>query len=111
MTPDPVDARKALDQIEAHTLGRLLGVLKGKISLDEHLAERFASALRARNRLNQGFYERHNFKIQTEEGRNVMIADLEELHEELFQVWRISSVLTEATAKIIIQLRNNPPTE
>ena len=47
VTPDPVEARKTLDQIEAHTLGRLLGVLKGKISFDEHLAERFASALRA----------------------------------------------------------------
>ncbi len=110
VTPDPVEARKTLDQIEAHTLGRLLGVLKGKISFDEHLAERFASALRARNRLNHGFYERHNFKIQTEEGRDVMIADMEELHEELFQVWRISSGLTEAMANIVIQLRNNPPT-
>jgi len=54
-TPDPVSARKALDQIEAHTLGRLLGVLKGKVAFDEHLAERFASAQKARNRLNHGF--------------------------------------------------------
>jgi len=111
VTPDPVNARKALDQIEAHTLGRLLGVLKGKVAFDEHLAERFASASKVRNRLNHGFYERHNFKIQTDEGRDVMIADLEKLHEELFQVWRIASGLTAAMAELVTKLRNDPPTE
>ncbi|MFQ1700870.1 hypothetical protein ACJ5NV_09765 [Loktanella agnita] len=105
--PDRVNARKALDQIEAHTLGRLLGVLKDKVSFDEHLAERFASALKARNRLNHGFYERHNFKIQTDEGRDAMIADLEELHEELFQVWRIASGLTAAMAELVTKLRSD----
>jgi hypothetical protein len=107
VTPDPAEARKTLAQIEAHTLGRLLGALKGKISFDEHLAERFASALRARNRLNHGFYERHNFKIQTDEGRDVMIADLEELHEELLQSWRIVSDLNSAMEEIMAKLRND----
>lgn len=111
LTPDPMNARKALDQIEAHTLGRLLGVLKGKLAFDDHLAERFASALTARNRLNHGFYERHNFKIQTDEGRYVMIADLEELHEELFQVWRIASGLTSAMTNLVIKLRDDPATK
>lgn len=111
VAPDPVNARKALDQIEAHTLGRLLRVLKGKVSFDEHLAERFASALKARNRLNHGFYERHNFKIQTDEGRDAMIADLEELHEELFQVWRIASGLTVAMSELVTEILNDQPTE
>jgi cytochrome c556 len=111
VTPDPVSARKTLDQIEAHTLGRLLGVLKGKVPFDEHLAERFDSALKARNRLNHGFYEKHNFKIQTDEGRDLMIADLEKLHEELFQVWRMASSLTAAMAELVAKLRSDPPTE
>lgn len=105
--PDPVNARKELDQIEAHTLWRLLGVLKGKVPFDEHLAERFASALKARNRLNHGFFERHNFKIQTDEGRDVMIAYLEEPHEELFQVWRFASGLTAAMAELLTKLRTD----
>lgn len=108
LTPDPKKARKALDEIEAHTLGRLLGVLKGKVAFDEHLGERFASALKARNRLNHGFYERHNFKIQTDEGRDAMIAALEELHEELFQAWQVASGLTTATAELVAKLRANP---
>lgn len=108
VTPDPVRGRKTLDQIEAHTLGRLLGVLKGKAAFDDHLAERFVSALTARNRLNHGFYERHNFKIQTDEGRDVMIADLEKMHEELFQVWQIASGLTTAMTELMLKLRNDP---
>lgn len=107
LAPDPKMARKALDEIEAHTLGRLLGVLKGKVAFDEHLGERFASALIARNRLNHGFYERYNFKIQTDEGRDEMIAALEELHEELFQAWKVASSLTTATAELIAKLRAN----
>ena len=107
VTPDPVNARKALDQIEAQTLGRLLGVLKGKVAFDEHLVERFASALKARNRLNHGFYQRHNFKIQTDEGRDVMIADLEELHEELFQVWRMALALTATMGELVAKLQND----
>ena len=108
LTPDPKKARKALGEIEAQTLGRLLGVLKGKVAFDEHLGERFASALKARNRLNHGFYERHNFKIQTDEGRDAMIAALEELHEELFQAWQIASGLTAATGKLVAKLRAKP---
>ncbi|TNJ46864.1 hypothetical protein [Phaeobacter sp. B1627] len=111
VTPEPANARKALDQIEAHTLGRLLGVLKGKVAFDEHLAERFASALKARNRLNHGFYERHNIAIQSDEGRDIMVADLEELHEDLLQVWRIASGLTAAMAELVMQLQSEKPTE
>ena len=59
------------------------------------LESRFSSALRARNRLIHGFYERHNFKIQTDAGRDEMIADLEAIHEELFQAWQVAGVLTE----------------
>lgn len=111
VAPDPINAQRALDQIEAHTLGRLLGVLKCKVDFDEHLAGKFASALEARNRLIHGFYERHSFKMQTDEGRDVMMADLDELHEELIQAWRFASGLTEATAQLFAKLRNTTATE
>ena len=58
---------------------------------------RFASALKARNRLIHGWYERHSFKIQTDEGRDVMIADLEKLHTELFEAWQIAQALVKLT--------------
>ena len=75
--------------------------LKGRVRLEGGLEDRFASALKARNRLNHGFYERHNFQIQTDEGRDTMIADLEALHEELFQAWRIAGEMTSLVSEIM----------
>jgi hypothetical protein len=77
VTPDPVNTPKALEKIEADPLG----VHEGKAAFDE----RFAWALKARNHLNHGFHERYNFKIQNDEGRDGVIADVEELHKELFE--------------------------
>ncbi len=107
IVPDPVQARKELNQIEKHTLGRLIGALRGKVDFEADLEDRFASALKARNRLNHGFYERHNFKIQSDEGRDVMFADLEELHQELFQTWQIASAMTDAMSKLVQKLHSN----
>ncbi len=105
IAPDPEKARKALDQIEAHTLGRLFGALRGKIEFENDLTDQFASGLKARNQLNHGFFQRHNFKIQTNEGREVMVSNLEELHEELFQAWQVASSMTVAILKLVHKLQ------
>ena len=100
--PDAEAATKLLHDIDRSTLGQLLAKLRVSFIFDEALTDQFASALKARNRLNHGFYERHNFAIQTNEGRDVMLADLSALHEELFNAWRmadrISTAFTEAFA-------------
>ncbi|MDX0599288.1 hypothetical protein GOD17_29630 [Sinorhizobium medicae] len=102
VAPDGEKARAALDEIDRSTLGRLLHTLKSRGRLEGDLEKRFASALKARNRLNHGFYERHNFKIQTDEGRDAMMVDLESLHEELFQAWRIASAMTSLVSEIML---------
>ncbi|MDW9449483.1 hypothetical protein GOA58_17680 [Sinorhizobium meliloti] len=94
VAPDGEKARAALDEI--------LHTLKSRGRLEGDLEKRFASALKARNRLNHGFYERHNFKIQTDEGRDAMMVDLESLHEELFQAWRIASAMTSLVSEIML---------
>ena len=66
ITPNGDAAREVLDQIDRSTLGRLLHRLKQHIKIEGDLEERFSSALEARNRLMHGFFERHNFKIETE---------------------------------------------
>lgn len=92
--PDGKHARSVLDGINRSTLGGLITTLKKHVEFSDDLEERFASALQARNKLNHGFFERHNFRIQTEEGRDVMMADLEALHKELFNAWRLASAMT-----------------
>lgn len=103
VAPDGKEARAALDEIDRSTLGHLLSSLKSRVGLEGGLEERFASALTARNRLNHGFYERHNFRIQTDEGRDAMIADLEAIHDELFHAWRIAGAMASVLSDIILR--------
>ncbi|RUX51487.1 hypothetical protein EOA33_06130 [Mesorhizobium sp. M4A.F.Ca.ET.050.02.1.1] len=102
---DPDDARKLLDHIECSTLGQLLGTLKNCVSLDHGLVDRFASALKARNRLFHRFYEAHGFKIQTDEGRDEMVADLEVLHSELFNAWQVASKMTALATSFLLEAK------
>lgn len=105
MRAAPVEARRVLRQIEAHTLGRLLGALRNKVSFDDGTLDCFVAALATRNRLNHGFYERHNFKMQTDEGRDAMMADLEQMHAELFDAWQRASKIADATVELFGELR------
>jgi hypothetical protein len=94
VVPDGVAAGEILKDINRSTLGRLLAKLKPHIEIEGDLEDIFSSGLKARNRLMHGFFERHNFKIQTEVGRAKMIADLDELHGSAFVAWRTADKLT-----------------
>ncbi len=94
VAPDREAARATLREIDRSTLGRLLNRLKTYVELDDDIEGRFTTALEARNRLNHGFYEKHNFKIQTEEGRDAMLADLGSLHDVLFDAWQVASAMS-----------------
>jgi hypothetical protein len=99
--PDGDAARKVLDGIDQSTLGCLLGKIKGYVEIDDHLDNRFTSALKCRNKLFHGYFEKHNFKIQTDEGRDVMIADLEALHNELVDAWQVAGAMTAALTAMV----------
>ena len=94
-------AEEFLIKIDKSTLGKLLAQMQklmdaeSPITIDDGMKELFESALRARNRLFHGFYLRHNFKIQTDIGRDEMISELEIMHTELFNAWQIASGLSE----------------
>ncbi len=101
--PDGAAAREALDLIDRSTLGRLLNDLRQYIEIDGDLQALFLSALESRSRLAHGFFERHDFRIQTEEGRTEMIGDLEELHGQLFRAWRAADKLSTAVLELVRQ--------
>lgn len=105
LATDGERARAALDEIDQSTLGRLLAIVKKHAALEDDLDTRFSSALRARNRLTHGFYERHNFKIQTDVGRDAMIEDLESLHDELFTAWQLAGAMTTMMSEVVLKQR------
>jgi hypothetical protein len=67
--------------------------LRESFLFDEDLTDLFATTLHCRNRLNHGFFERHNYAIATAEGRDAMIADLEESHQQMAS--RITTAFSE----------------
>ena len=110
VVPDGEAATQVLASIDRSTLGRLLHDLRRHITIEGELEEGFLSALEARNRLMHGFFERHNFRIQTEEGRRVMTLDLDRLHGECFAAWRVADKLTTIIATIVRHgAENRPP--
>ena len=48
--PNPEAAQKVADDLDAATLGALLNKLKSTVTFDDGLKDRFASALKTRNR-------------------------------------------------------------
>lgn len=99
--PDGVGASEVLDSINSSTLGRLLKDLRRHIKIEGAIEDEFMSALEARNLLMHGFFERHNFDIQTEGGREKMIASLDHLHGKLFAAWQTSGKLTTIISQIV----------
>ena len=99
--PDGQAALKVVNDIDRSTLGRMLKNLKPHIYFEDGMENLFESALEARNRLTHGFFEKHNFKVQTEEGRKAMISDLDRLHGKLFKAWQLASRLTSHSVSIV----------
>jgi hypothetical protein len=103
VVPDVVRARSTYVDINRKTLGQLITNLKKHIDLSDDLETRFKSALDARNRLIHGFYERHNFKIDSDQGRDEIIIDLEILHQELFNAWQVAGAISSIIFELIVK--------
>lgn len=91
LLPDPERAGEFYEKLNRKTLGQLLKSAKRHVQFDEDMVDIFNDGLAARNLLNHGFFERHNFDIQTDEGRDRMVADLERLHTRLFDAWQLAT--------------------
>jgi hypothetical protein len=94
--PDPSTALAFYMKIGRLTLGSLLRQTRSLVTFDDEMITIFEAGLEARNLLTHGFFERHGDKIQTDEGRDSMIVDLESLHEKLFNAWQIAQAVSSA---------------
>ena len=80
-------ARKILGDIDRKTLGQLIQALTKASQPDEKLQGTLMLALSERNRLNHLFYRQHNLRRNSEEGRMLMLADLQVIHEHLLEAY------------------------
>jgi hypothetical protein len=86
--PDQDAATALYNSINRKTLGQLLKSVKNTSESVEHLEGLLSNALKERNRLAHSFYRQHNFRRNTEEGRQLMLEDLEQMHDVLLDAYK-----------------------
>ena len=92
--PDRARATAIYDQINRQTLGQLTRNLdKVGVSIGE-LEQLLGSALASRNRLVHSFYLKHNFRRNSDDGREVMLRDLEVIHDDLLAAYKAVLLLS-----------------
>lgn len=80
-------AKKIIGEIDRRTLGQLISSLRQSAPPPGHLAEELSIALEERNRLNHSFYREHNFRRNSEDGRALMVADLQVIHDRILRAY------------------------
>ena len=91
---DPNRAAELFRQIDKHTLGQLITKLKAKDQSIVNLEDMLGKALDERNRLFHSFYRQHNFRRNSDEGRQRMLDDLESVHKILLDAYKAVMLLS-----------------
>jgi hypothetical protein len=80
-------ATKLVGKINRHTLGQLLIQLGKSTDILNPLECELQHALSERNRLAHEFFREHNLRRNSDEGRTVMLCDLEKIHATLLSTY------------------------
>jgi hypothetical protein len=92
----PGRATELLNEINSGTLGRILSRLKDKSQWSDELERLLCDALEQRNRLSHSFYRQHNFRRNSDEGRAIMLNDLQSMHDSILSAYRAVMLLSGA---------------
>lgn len=86
-------AADLLESVNRHTLGQLLNALHIHDQSLDALDALLTKARDERNRLSHSFYREHNFRRNSEEGRALMLQDLEAIHAALLDAYKAVMLL------------------
>jgi hypothetical protein len=86
--PDSERAAEIYRRINKHTPGQLIVKLGSKNVSVSGIEVLLSQALKARNRLAHSFYLQHNLRRNSDDGRAVMMKDLESMHEKLLDAYK-----------------------
>ncbi|MCY3676528.1 MAG: hypothetical protein F4Z31_07285 [Gemmatimonadetes bacterium] len=92
--PNPDRATAIYRRITQRTLGRLIGALGSITDSGTDLDATLRIALASRNRLTHNFFLQHNFRRNSDQGRRVMLRDLEAIHDDLLAALKAVSLLS-----------------
>lgn len=92
--PSSTVAAQIFSKIDRQTLGQMLkGFRSAGLSADK-LEVLLQRALDERNRLAHSFYRQHNFRRNSEQGCELMLADLEAIHAVLLDAYKAVLLLS-----------------
>ena len=91
--PNPTRAAELFQEIDKHTLGQLIKKLKVKDKEIAKLEDVLGTALDERNRLFHSFYRQHNFRRNSDQGRQLMLDDLDSMHKTLLDAYKTVMLL------------------
>lgn len=86
--PDSETATEVFAQVNEQTLGKLIRSLESVWNSTEGLEQLLRDALDSRNRLTHSFYLEHNFRRNSADGCDVMLGDLETIHECVLEAYK-----------------------
>ncbi len=89
---DGIRATEIMRSINRDTLGGMVRRAKVPQSVEE-IGVLLESALNTRNRLIHSFYRQHNMRKFSEEGRMIMMHDLETIHMTIFDAYKALALL------------------
>ena len=87
--PDPASATALYDRINRQTLGQLIRSLGLVATSAVEIERMLRDALAAPNRLVHSFYLKHNLRLHSDDGRELMLRDLESIHETLLDAYKV----------------------
>jgi len=108
--PNAKLASDLYNTINRRTLGQLIrdmGTTGQSLDVIETL---LLSALQARNRLFHSFYRQHNFRRNSEEGRALMLSDLQSIHDALLRAYKAIMLLSGVDLDALANSEHNAPT-
>jgi hypothetical protein len=93
-TPDKKRAADLFADINRQTLGQLIKNAKRHVEALTQLEPLLLVALDERNRLSHHFFRQHNLRRNSDEGRALMLADLESIHDVLLEAFKAVTLLS-----------------
>ena len=92
--------KDVINDVNSRTLGNLLKQISKICSVSEGIESSIKEALKKRNYLIHNFFRTHNFAINSQEGRETMIAELRDIFKALNRANSILSGMTHTLNEI-----------
>jgi len=111
--PNPDRAHDLYMTINRQTLGQLVKGLNDQTQSVDRLESLLAHALKERNRFFHSFYRQHNFRRNSDEGRALMLKDLEAIHDALIDAYKAVMLLdgVDLDALVATEVEYSAPTD